>query len=81
MVVCKLNDIKHKYAAAVVPRDSLKLYKREFKEWGLVLTFKFVIAPYSETFDLKHLRGGVSVRYIDEEHYKRLWKLNGININ
>ena len=80
VIVCKLNN-SHKYGAAVIPVNKLDWYKKQFDNWKLVLTYKIVLAPWSETFDLRHLHSGVAVRHIKYEQYERFWKMNGININ
>jgi hypothetical protein len=40
--------------------------------WKLITTFKIVKAPWSKTYDLRHLRGGVSIQHIDKERFDEL---------
>ena len=80
VIVCRLNN-SHKYGAAVLPVNKLDWYRKQFEKWPLILTWKIVLAPWAETFDLRHLHSGVAVRHIKYEQYKRFWQMNGININ
>jgi len=79
VIVCKLNN--GRYGASVIPVNSLSWYTKIFMGWKLIITFKIVKAPWSKTYDLRHLRGGVSIQHIDKERFDELFSYQGININ
>ena len=57
------------YGAIVIPADKLDWSIKRMEAFKSVKTFKVVLAPWSETFDLKHMRSKLSLRRITEKRY------------
>ena len=69
-----------KMYACVLPKTKLSTFYYGLKDWTKVLSVKVVSAPWSETFDLTHLKTRISVRFITEETYNRLNKYKEIKL-
>ena len=72
VILCKLKD--GKYGAAVMPPTKVHLLVPRFATWNYVTEFKVVRAPWSQTFNLRHLRTRCGIRTIKKEIYDELLK-------
>lgn len=70
VIVCKLND--GRLGAAVLPLTKLHLMVPAFAKCNFVKEYKVVRAPWSQTFNLKHLKTKCSIRTIKKEIYDEL---------
>lgn len=77
VIVCSLDSV-NKYGASVIPVNKIDFYKKRFDRWKLIKDYKIVLAPWNETFDLRHLRGGVAVRHIGKDQFDRFMSYKAV---
>lgn len=69
--VCKMRDGIH-YGAAVSPFKNVYKLVPRFKNWRAIEAFKVVKAPWSQTYQLRHLRTACGVGYVTKKQYDEL---------
>jgi len=72
VAVCKSKD--KKFYAAVIPFSKINKYAPKYRAWNLVKDLKFVRAPWSQTYKLRHVRTAVGLRGISFDTYNDLLK-------
>lgn len=70
VALCKLAN--GRYGASVIPKNKVYNLAKRFKTWKLVTNFRLVVAPWSETYRLRHLRTACGIGYIDKKMYDEL---------
>jgi hypothetical protein len=78
VLACELNCNRGRYSACVLPVDRIDYYIKRFNAWKLVKNFKVVLAPWNETFDLRHLRKACGVRGIEKDRFNKFMSYKDI---
>jgi hypothetical protein len=73
-----LNCNRGKYSASVLPVNKIDNFIKRVAAWKLVKNFKVVLAPWNETFDLRHLRTACGVRGITKERFDKFMSYKDI---
>ena len=76
--VCELKS--GRFGAAACKTENISKFAPTFKVWGLIKKFDVVLAPWNETYDLRHLRSSACVKYIDRDKYNNLLTYRKLNI-
>lgn len=78
VLVCELNCNRGRYSACVLPVNRIDYLIKRFDAWKLIKRYKIVLAPWNETFDLRHLRTACGVRAIEKDRYDKFMSYKDI---